>query len=133
MITEDFDLVILGSGTGAKLSAWTLGGQGWRVACIERKYIGGSCNNIACLPSKNIIYSAQVASFMHRLKEFGLSATDVSVNMEGVRKRKQLMVDGEWEGDSNLFRITGVDLILGAGRLLGSNMVEVISKEGEKR
>src|ERR1700759_4460150 len=114
-----YDLVIIGSGTGAKLSAWTLGMQGWRVAVVERQYIGGSCNNIACLPSKNIIYSAQVASFAHRLKDFGVDAGNVTVNMAAVRARKQRMVDGEWEGDSNLFRLTGVELILGVGRLVG--------------
>jgi pyruvate/2-oxoglutarate dehydrogenase complex dihydrolipoamide dehydrogenase (E3) component len=51
---EEYDLVILGSGAGSKLAAWTLAEQGQRVAVIERKYIGGSCPNIACLPSKNI-------------------------------------------------------------------------------
>jgi pyruvate/2-oxoglutarate dehydrogenase complex dihydrolipoamide dehydrogenase (E3) component len=59
---EDFDPVILGGGTGSTIAAWTLAGEGKRVAVVERKYIGGSCPNIACLPSKNIIHSAKVAS-----------------------------------------------------------------------
>ena len=50
---ENYDLVILGGGTGSTVAAWTLAAQGQRVAVIERKYIGGSCPNIACLPSKN--------------------------------------------------------------------------------
>ena len=58
---EKYDLVIIGSGTGAKLSAWTLGMQGRRIAVIECQYIGGACNNTACLPSKNLIHSAQVS------------------------------------------------------------------------
>jgi pyruvate/2-oxoglutarate dehydrogenase complex dihydrolipoamide dehydrogenase (E3) component len=57
---QEYDLVILGSGAGGKLAAWTYGKQGKRVAVIERKYIGGACPNIACLPSKNIIHSAKV-------------------------------------------------------------------------
>jgi pyruvate/2-oxoglutarate dehydrogenase complex dihydrolipoamide dehydrogenase (E3) component len=65
---EDFDLVILGDGTGATLAARTFASQGQRVAVIERKYIGGSCPNIACLPSKNIIQSARVASYFRRGK-----------------------------------------------------------------
>jgi Pyruvate/2-oxoglutarate dehydrogenase complex, dihydrolipoamide dehydrogenase (E3) component, and related enzymes len=52
---EEYDLVILGGGTGSTIAAWTFAGQGQRVAVIDRKYIGGSCPNIACLPSKNII------------------------------------------------------------------------------
>ena len=51
---EEFDLVILGGGTGSTIAAWTFAGQGQRVAVIERKYFGGSCPNIACLSSKNI-------------------------------------------------------------------------------
>jgi pyruvate/2-oxoglutarate dehydrogenase complex dihydrolipoamide dehydrogenase (E3) component len=61
---EEFDLVILGGGTGSTIAAWTFAGQGQRVAVIDRKYIGGSCPNIACLPSKNVIHSAKVASYV---------------------------------------------------------------------
>ena len=57
---EDFDLVILGGGTGSTIAAWTFAKQGQRVAVVDRKYIGGSCPNIACLPSKNIIHSAKL-------------------------------------------------------------------------
>jgi pyruvate/2-oxoglutarate dehydrogenase complex dihydrolipoamide dehydrogenase (E3) component len=68
---EEYDLVILGGGTGSTIAAWTFAGQGQRVAVIDRKYIGGSCPNIACLPSKNIIHSAKVASYIRRSEEFG--------------------------------------------------------------
>src|SRR5438067_10397666 len=60
---EEFDLVILGGGTGSTIAAWTFAGEGKQVAVVERKYIGGSCPNIACLPSKNIIHSAKIASY----------------------------------------------------------------------
>ena len=70
---EDYDLVILGSGTGTKLAAWTLAAQGQRVTVIVRKCIGGSCPNIACMPSKNIIHSAKAASYIRRSEEFGIS------------------------------------------------------------
>ena len=65
---EEYDLVILGSGEGSKYVAWTLAKQGKRVAVVERKYIGGSCPNIACLPSKNIIHSAKVASYFKEVR-----------------------------------------------------------------
>ena len=91
---EDFDLVILGDGTGATLAAWTFAGQGQRVAVIERKYIGGSCPNIACLPSKNIIQSARVASYFRRGKEFGAMTDTFHIDMPTVRNRKRVMVLG---------------------------------------
>src|SRR5438034_11636596 len=89
---EEFDLVMLGGGTGSTIAAWTFAGQGQRVAVIERKYIGGSCPNIACLPSKNIIHSAKVASYFRRSKEFGIVNGNFSVDMRAVRERKRKMV-----------------------------------------
>src|SRR5215813_3933772 len=91
---EEFDLVILGGGRGTTIAAWTFAGQGQRVAVIERKYIGGSCPNIACLPSKNIIHSAKVASYFRRSHEFGIAHDGFRIDMAGVRDRKRTMVSG---------------------------------------
>src|SRR5256885_9281385 len=91
---EEFDLVILGGGTGSTIAAWTFAGQGQRVAVIERKYIGGSCPNIACLPSKNIIHSAKVASNFRRSKEFGITHAAFPMDISGVRDRKLTMGSG---------------------------------------
>src|SRR6267143_6766071 len=82
---EEYDLVILGGGTGSTIAAWTFAGQGQRVAVIDRKYIGGSCPNIACLPSKNIIHSAKVASYVRRSEEFGIVKEGFTVAMPVVR------------------------------------------------
>src|SRR5260370_30239014 len=91
---EEYDLVILGGGTGGTIAAWTFAGQGQRVAVIERKYVGGSCQNIACMPSKNIIHSAKVASYLRRSEEFGIAKRDFTVNMSVVRQRKRKMGSG---------------------------------------
>src|ERR1700749_2212954 len=85
---EDFDVLILGGGTGSTLAAWTFAEEGKRVAVIDRKYIGGSCPNIACLPSKNIIHSAKVASYFRRSEEFGIAYNGLTIDMSGVRERK---------------------------------------------
>src|ERR1041384_5664840 len=90
---EEYDLVILGSGTGGTVAAWTFASEGQRVAVVERKYIGGSCPNIACLPSKNVIHSARVASYFRRGKEFGITTGGWKVDMASVRDRKWRMVD----------------------------------------
>src|SRR5207249_5286917 len=86
---EEFDVVILGGGTGSTIAAWTFAAQGQRVAVIDRKYIGGSCPNIACLPSKNIIHSAKVASYARRSEEFGIARDSVRIDMPAVRDRKR--------------------------------------------
>src|SRR5215831_16760094 len=85
---EEFDLVILGGGTGSTVAAWTFAAEGKRVAVIDRKYIGGSCPNIACLPSKNIIHSAKVVDYFRRSKEFGIKNDGFTIEMSGIRDRK---------------------------------------------
>src|SRR3984885_12026080 len=82
---EEYDIVVLGSGEGGKYLAWTFARQGKRVAVVERKLIGGACPNIACLPSKNFIHSAKVASYFRRGAEFGLMAESFQVDMLAVR------------------------------------------------
>jgi pyruvate/2-oxoglutarate dehydrogenase complex dihydrolipoamide dehydrogenase (E3) component len=70
---EEYDLVILGSGAAGKLIAWTLAKKGMKTAVVERQYVGGACPNIACLPSKNVVHSAKVASYFRRSGEFGIA------------------------------------------------------------
>src|SRR5258707_2602867 len=89
MQPEEFDLVILGGGTGSTIAAWTFAGEGKRVAVVDRKYIGGSCPNIACLPSKNIIHSAKVVDYFRRSKEFGIATDGFAIEMVDLRDRKR--------------------------------------------
>ena len=92
---EQYDAVVLGSGESGKYIGWHLAAAGKRVAVIERKYIGGSCPNIACLPSKNVIHSAKVASYFRRSEEFGVVKGEWSVDMARVREHKR-----KWSTDS---------------------------------
>src|SRR5712671_4332625 len=130
---EEFDLVILGGGTGSTIAAWTFAGEGKQVAVVERKYIGGSCPNIACLPSKNIIHSAKVASYFRRSKEFGITLDGFAINMADVRERKRKMVRGLNDMYMENYRNTGAEFILGTGRFLAPRTVEVILADGTTR
>jgi len=91
---EQYDVVVLGSGEAGKYIAWTQAKKGKRAIVIERRYIGGSCPNIACLPSKNIIHSAKVASYFARSEEFGITKENWQIHMTGVRDSKRKMVEG---------------------------------------
>ena len=130
---EAYDLVILGGGTGSTIAAWTFASQGQRVAVVERKYIGGSCPNIACLPSKNILHSARVASYFRRGEEFGMFADGFRVEMPAVRARKREMVSGLNEVYLENFRQTGAEFILGSGRFVAPKTLEVDLPGGTKR
>jgi len=134
MQPEEFDLVILGGGTGSTVAAWTFAGEGKRVAVVDRKYIGGSCPNIACLPSKNIIHSAKIASYIRRSKEFGIATDGFTIDMSGVRKRKRKMVTGLNDMYLENYRNTGAILILGGtGRFIAPKTVEVALPDRTKR
>ena len=130
---EDFDLVILGGGTGSTIAAWTFAAQGQRVALIERKYIGGSCPNIACLPSKNIIHSAKVASYFRRSEEFGITRNGSTVDMSAVRGRKRKMVSGLNDMYLDNYKKTGAEFILGSGRFIGPRTLEATLPDGTSR
>jgi pyruvate/2-oxoglutarate dehydrogenase complex dihydrolipoamide dehydrogenase (E3) component len=130
---EEFDLVILGGGTGSTVAAWTFAGEGKRVAVVDRKYIGGSCPNIACLPSKNIIHSAKVVDYFRRSKEFGIAHGGFTIEMPGVRERKRKMVRGLNDMYMENYRNTGAEFILGTGRFAAPRTVEVTLADGTTR
>jgi pyruvate/2-oxoglutarate dehydrogenase complex dihydrolipoamide dehydrogenase (E3) component len=132
-LVEEFDVVVLGTGEGAKFLAWTLARQGKRVASVEQKWIGGSCPNVACLPSKNIIHSAKVASYFARSAEFGIESASYKVNMAGVTDRKRTMVKALVDIHVRNFETSGVDLILGRGHFVGPRLIQVDLHDGTTR
>src|SRR5271170_7607243 len=133
MDTQQYEIVIVGTGEGSKFLAWTLARQGRRVAVIERKYIGGSCPNIACLPSKNIIHSAKVASYFRRSDEFGINKDGFAIDMPAVRERKRKMVAGLVDMHLNNFKQSGAELVIGSGRFVGPKTLDVLLPDGSTR
>ena len=91
---EKYENLVIGSGGAGKFVAWTMADAGRRTAMVERRALGGACPNVACLPSKNIIYSAKVISLARRGAEFGLKTDSFGVDMKAVQRRKRLMVEG---------------------------------------
>jgi pyruvate/2-oxoglutarate dehydrogenase complex dihydrolipoamide dehydrogenase (E3) component len=133
METQPYEIVIVGTGEGSKFLAWTLGKQGKRVAVIERKYVGGSCPNIACLPSKNVIHSAKVASYFRRSEEFGIAKEGFQIDMSAVRDRKRKMVRDLVDIHVANFKASGAELIMGSATFTGPKTLEVSLAEGGTR
>ncbi len=132
--TEEYDLVVLGSGAGGKVLAGALAQKGQRAVVVERKWVGGSCPNIACLPSKNIIHSAKVASFFSRSNEFGISKENDRINMAAVRERKRKMVSNIVDIFRDTFYTkTGAELVMGTGCFVGPKTIEVALNDGGTR
>ncbi len=135
---EKFDAVVMGGGTAGKLAAWTMAQEGKRTAVVDRKYIGGSCPNVACLPSKNVVYSAKVASLVARQREFGIETGPISIDMAGVYARKRDMVDGIIQVHLDKYRATlnqqrGDELIFGDAAFVAPRTVHIALREGGER
>src|SRR2546425_2961077 len=133
MSTERYDDLVLGSGAGGKLLSWHLARAGRRTAVVERRYIGGSCPNINCLPSKNEVWSAKVADLIHHAAAFGVGTGSTAIDMRRVLQRKRDMVDGLIAMHVDQYRASGAELIMGTARFVGPKTVEVRLNEGGTR
>ena len=128
-----YDVLVLGSGEGGKFMAWHLARRGNRVAVIEDRFIGGSCPNIACLPSKNIIHSAMIAQTVRTSAIFGTHASGFAVSMREVQARKRSMVEGLIALHLDRFKASGAELVMGRGRLVGDRAIAVELNDGGTR
>jgi pyruvate/2-oxoglutarate dehydrogenase complex dihydrolipoamide dehydrogenase (E3) component len=130
---ERFQMVILGSGQGGKLLAWHLAQAGRRTAVIERQWVGGSCPAVACLPSKNEIWSARVGHLARHGAEYGAINGAVKTDMAKVRQRKRAMVDREVAFHLDAYKKSGAELVMGTGRFVASKTIEVNLNDGGTR
>jgi pyruvate/2-oxoglutarate dehydrogenase complex dihydrolipoamide dehydrogenase (E3) component len=130
---EQVDVLILGSGGGGKLTAWHMARSGLRTAVVERKWIGGSCPNVACLPSKNEIRSAEVAHMARSAAQFGTITGPVKVDMGKVRQRKRDMVQALVDAHLHNYKTSGAELIMGSGRFVAPRTLEVSLNDGGTR
>jgi pyruvate/2-oxoglutarate dehydrogenase complex dihydrolipoamide dehydrogenase (E3) component len=131
--SEQFETLVLGSGQGGKLLAWHVARSGRRTAVVERRWIGGSCPNIACLPSKNEIWSAEVAHLTHDAAQFGTVTGPVTTDMARVRQRKRDMVEREIALHLENYKTSGAELIMGTGRFVAPKTLEVRLNDGGTR
>ena len=130
---ERFGGLVLGSGTGGKLLAWHLAQSGHRTAVVERRWIGGSCPNIACMPSKNEISSAKVAYAARHGGDYGAVTDFVAVDMTTVRRRKREMVERQVAKHREIYRASGAELIMGNGVFVAPKTLEVNLNDGGTR
>src|SRR6202049_2518425 len=127
---ERIQNVVLGGGEAGKYIAWELARWGQRVAVVERGLVGGSCPNVACLPSKNMIHSAKVVELVRHAATFGLRIGPWTLDMAGVRQRKRELVDGMIAIHKARFAADGVEFILGEGRFVAPRTIEVRLAQG---
>ncbi|MCF4127657.1 mercuric reductase [Methylobacterium sp. SyP6R] len=132
-MSERYDAVVIGSGEGGKFLAWDLAKAGQRVAVVERRWIGGSCPNTNCLPSKNEIWSAEIAHLARNAGRYGVETGPVRVDMRRVVERKRAMVAGLVEMHLDKYRDSGAELVMGSARFTGPKTVAVALNAGGER
>jgi pyruvate/2-oxoglutarate dehydrogenase complex dihydrolipoamide dehydrogenase (E3) component len=130
---ERIETLVLGSGNGGMYLAWHMARSGRRTAVVERRWIGGSCPNINCLPSKNEIWSAKVADLVHHGANFGAKTDSVPIDMAKVRQRKRDMVEGEVTAVLQQYKTSGAELIMGSGKFVAPKTLEVRLNDGGTR
>src|SRR6266403_3573442 len=126
---EKYDDLIIGSGIAGKFAAWSRDSRR-RTVIVERGLLGGACPNVACLPSKNLIWSAKVISLARRGMEFGLKTDSLSVDMAAVQRRKRTMVRELREIHANHTTASGAELIYGIARFVAHRTVEIELRDG---
>src|SRR5262245_64134472 len=133
MSIEHAQNLVIGSGVAGKILAWTLASQGQKTVIVERALVGGACPNVACLPSKNVIYSAKAVSLVHPTNGLGVVTGSVRVDMAGVARRKRQMVAELVEVHLGKFKASGAELVMGEAQFTKPKTGQVRLKSRGKR
>ncbi len=129
---KEFDLIVIGAGPGGYVAAIRAAQLGMRVACVDKnRELGGTCLRVGCIPSKALLESSELfAQAQDSLKEHGIEAGDVRLDLAKMLKRKDRVVEALTKGVAGLFRQHEIEHVLGVGRLQPNQRVLVESDEG---
>ncbi len=133
MPIESCQNLIIGSGVAGKVLSWSLGKMGQKTIVVERSMIGGACPNIACLPSKNVVYSAKAVSLVDPVRGLGVVTGSLKVDMPAVIRRKRKMVETLVKIHLDNFAASGVEIVMGEARFVEPKTVEVKLNTGGTR
>jgi len=122
---SDFDLVVLGGGSGGYAAALRGAQLGLSVALIEKDKVGGTCLHRGCIPTKALLHAGEVADSARESSHFGVNATFNSIDMPGVNSYKDGVIAGLYKGLQGLVKSRNITFVEGVGRLVSNNTVEV--------
>ena len=122
---SNFDLVVLGGGSGGYAAALRGAQLGLSVALIEKDKVGGTCLHRGCIPTKALLHAGEVADSARESSQFGVNATFNSIDMGGVNSYKDGVIAGLYKGLQGLVKSRGITYVEGTGRLVSNNTVDV--------
>jgi pyruvate/2-oxoglutarate dehydrogenase complex dihydrolipoamide dehydrogenase (E3) component len=128
-----YDVIIIGSGQAGNPLGKKLAATGKRTAIIEKKWVGGTCVNVGCTPTKTLIASGRLAYLVRRSADFGIHTTGLSINIEEVIRRKNTKVVASREASTKgLLATPHLDLIFGNAVFSGQKEITVTKEDGSK-
>ena len=126
---NNFDVVILGAGSGGYACALRAAQLGLSVAMVEKDKVGGTCLHVGCIPTKALLHAAEVADAARESEQFGVNATLEGIDMGGVNKYKDGVVARLFKGLTGLIKNRGITVVEGEGRLVAPDTVEVAGQK----
>lgn len=122
MMAEEYDLVVLGGGTGGYVAAVRAAQLGLKTAIVEKEKLGGTCLHKGCIPSKALLRSAEVYATTRKSADFGIQVSEVSYDFTKIQERKNSIIDQLQKGVEHLMKKGKIDVYDGIGRILGPSI-----------
>jgi probable pyridine nucleotide-disulfide oxidoreductase len=131
---QEVDLLVVGGGKAGKSLAMDRAKAGWRVVMVERDKIGGTCINVACIPTKALVGSARTLLSARHAGEMGVEiGAEPVVSLPLLRRHKESVVGGMVAAHEEMFAESGMDFVLGTARFVGERTVEITATDGTRR
>ncbi|MDB5357210.1 MAG: lpd [Phycisphaerales bacterium] len=128
-----YDLIVIGAGPGGYVAAIRAAQLGMRVACVDRQFLGGTCLNVGCIPSKALLDSSErLWEAKNKLSHHGIVVGNVTIDLKTMLGRKDQVVKQLTDGVGFLFRKNKIDSVIGTGRIVSPDTVEVKAADGTR-
>lgn len=131
-MADNYDLIVLGSGPGGYVAAIRAAQLGLKTAIVERENLGGICLNWGCIPTKALLRSAEIYHYMQHAGAYGLTAANISADIDAVVKRSRGVAKQLNQGVTHLMKKNKITVHMGEGRLTAANTLVVKSDKGEE-
>lgn len=125
-----YDLIVIGSGPGGYIAAVKGAQKGMKTAVVERENLGGICLNWGCIPTKALLKSAQVYTYMQHAANYGVSATGAEADLQAMVQRSRGVADTMSKGVAFLMKKNNIDVLVGTGKVMPNHQVEVTDADG---
>jgi dihydrolipoamide dehydrogenase len=130
---HDYDVIVLGGGTGGYSTALRAAQLGLEVALVEKDKVGGTCLHWGCIPTKAILQTAEIAEFAQDAGDFGVNVDYHGIEVAALNEHKDGVVEKMWKGLQGALKQRGVEVLYGTGKLVASDALEVETEDGTKR